>query len=102
LTGFEFRDKDFRAEIAKFFDGPAYPCMRTIQSHLLRNQDKPDDKDVVYHAVLIVCADFRSTNPEDHSVHIKNSWGKDWCQGGFGDVSIDLLSYICVPHYSPV
>ncbi|PWA74619.1 hypothetical protein CTI12_AA250570 [Artemisia annua] len=55
----EFRDKkDFMAAIAKNINGPAYPCMGTIQSHLLRNQDKPDGKDVVYHTVLIVGADL--------------------------------------------
>ena len=85
----EFHDKkDFRLAIANNFDGPAYPCDALIKSHLLDNLDKPDGL-VSYHAVLIVGADFRSTNPEEHTVHIKNSWGKDRCQGGFGDVSID-------------
>lgn len=69
----EFSDKkDFRPAIANNFDGPAYPCVALIKSHLLDNLDKLDGL-VSYHAVLIVDADFRSTNPEEHTVHIKNS-----------------------------
>ena len=98
----EFYDKkDFRPAIANNFDGPAYPCVALIQSHQLDNLDKPDGE-VSYQSVLIVGADFRSSNSQDHTVHIKNSWGKDWCQGGFCDFRSDLISYIFVPHYTPV
>lgn len=92
---------DFRPAVATNFEGPKYPCFGVIKTYLLTNQPKLKDDEIEYHAILNVGADFRSANPREHTVHIKNSWGKYWEDGGFADVRIDLLSYIGVPHYTP-
>nr|GEV20476.1 exocyst complex component SEC10B-like isoform X1 [Tanacetum cinerariifolium] len=92
-------EKTIRAAMVANIEGPGNPCVGTIKANLLR--DHPlDDGDTGRHAVLVVGADMANPDPEKHFLVIKNSWGKNWREGGFGVISFNMLSRLCVPKFN--
>ncbi|GJX26426.1 arginine--tRNA ligase, chloroplastic/mitochondrial isoform X2 [Tanacetum coccineum] len=69
-----------------------YPCGGVARA-LLKDWSEFKSDEKPYHVVLIVGLDLSSKNVVDHTVEIKNSWGKD----GFADVQLAFALPLTIP-----
>lgn len=89
-------------ELEKHFrDGPGYPCIAYLNALALNKPLSQDELERANHVVLIVALDLRSDDENRHCCHIKNSWGRNWHQQGFDDISFDVIKTVFIPHYTP-
>ncbi|GKB80518.1 hypothetical protein Tco_0947413, partial [Tanacetum coccineum] len=77
-----FYGKRIKPALKASFTSTGFPCIANISSKMLKRHCSAKELSNLYaDHVLIVGLDLSSKNKADHTVEIKNSWGKD----GFAD-----------------
>ncbi|GJS87080.1 origin of replication complex subunit 5 [Tanacetum coccineum] len=79
-----FYGKRIKPALRASFTSTGFPCIANISSKMLKRHCSAKELSTLCAdlVVLIVGLDLSSKNEADHTVEIKNSWGKNWARMG--------------------